>query len=180
MNKTPLASEFEVLEIEEIKPYPSCLLSPVHRRLIGPSREYLDMSVWNRLDLQAQARNSLATYNHVRVHSAIVGTTPADRGDRLLHQSHRSAAFSWKLTVTVSFHTPVALVSNSPWTTRGRLIGINIRERPWPISAGGEIWHGHGHGAHDRIVPPELVLLRTRESFDARLRRLLVAPSLVR
>jgi GNAT superfamily N-acetyltransferase len=38
------------------------------------------------------------------------------------------------------------------------------------ISHLAEIWHGAWHDAHDRIVPPELVLLRTRESFDARLR----------
>lgn len=51
------------------------------------------------------------------------------------------------------------------------MIGINIRHATLlDISRLAEIWHGAWHDAHDRIVPPELVLVRTRESFDARLR----------
>lgn len=51
------------------------------------------------------------------------------------------------------------------------MIGINIRDATLAdISQLAEIWHGAWHDAHDRIVPPALVLLRTRESFDARLR----------
>jgi GNAT superfamily N-acetyltransferase len=51
------------------------------------------------------------------------------------------------------------------------LISINIRDATIAdISRLAEIWHGAWHDAHDRIVPPELVLLRTRESFDSGLR----------
>src|SRR5450759_845784 len=76
-------ANLRVLEIKEIKSVPFVPCShPFVERLIGTvRREYLDhVLFWNRVDLQRKLARFARYYNHVRVHSALSGTTPADRG----------------------------------------------------------------------------------------------------
>ena len=48
---------------------------------------------------------------------------------------------------------------------------INIRDAVLSdLGRLSEIWYEAWHDAHDRIVPPDLVTLRTRASFETRLR----------
>jgi hypothetical protein len=100
-----------VLEIEEIKTVPFVPCShPFIERLIGTlRREHLDhVLFWNRLDLQRKLGQFARYYNHVRVHSALSGTTPADRGDRASPRVTDLLRFSWQAYCHGLFHTPVA------------------------------------------------------------------------
>jgi putative transposase len=100
-----------VLEIDEIKTLPFVPCShPFVERLIGTiRREYLDHALfWNRLDLQRKLGQFASYYNDVRVHSALSGTTPADRGGRPSPRVADLRQFSWQAYCHGLFHTPIA------------------------------------------------------------------------
>jgi putative transposase len=84
--------------------------TPEAGQLCAPiRREYLDhVLFWNRLDLQRKIGQFAHYYNHVRVHSALSETTPADRGDRASPQVTDLLRFSWQAYCHGLFHTPVA------------------------------------------------------------------------
>jgi putative transposase len=104
-------ANLRLLEIEEIKTVPFVPCShPFIERLIGTiRREYLDhVLFWNRLDLQRKLARFARYYNHVRVHSALSGMTPADRGNRASPRVADLLRFSWQAHCHGLFHTPVA------------------------------------------------------------------------
>ena len=104
-------ANLRVLEIDEIKTLAFMPCShPFVERLIGTiRREYLDhVLFWNRLDLQRKLGQFARYYNHVRVHSALSGTTPADRGDRASPRVTDLLRFSWQAHCHGLFHTPSA------------------------------------------------------------------------
>src|SRR5450759_1581557 len=104
-------ANLRVLEIDEIKTVPFVPCShPFIERLIGTiRREYLDhVLFWNRVDLQRKLARFARYYNHVRVHRALSGTTPADRGGRASPRIALLRQFSWQAHCHGLFHTPVA------------------------------------------------------------------------
>jgi putative transposase len=104
-------ANLRVLEIEEIKTVPFVPCShPFIERLIGTiRREYLDhVLFWNRLDLRRKLGQFASYYNDVRVHSALSGTTPADRGGRASPRVADLRQFSWQAHCHGLFHTPIA------------------------------------------------------------------------
>jgi transposase InsO family protein len=104
-------ANLRVLEIDEIKTVPFVPCShPFVERLIGTlRREYLDhVLFWTRLDLQRKLGRFARYYNHVRVHSALSGTTPADRGGRASPRVADLRQFSWQAHCHGLFHTPIA------------------------------------------------------------------------
>jgi putative transposase len=104
-------ANLRVLEIEEIKTVPFVPCShPFIERLIGTiRREYLDhVLFWNRLDLQRKLGQFAHYYDQLRVHSALAGKTPAERGGRPSSQTADLRLFSWQADCHGLFHTPVA------------------------------------------------------------------------
>jgi transposase InsO family protein len=104
-------ANLRVLEIEEIKtvPFVPCSHPFIERLIDTIRREYLDhVLFWNRLDLQRKLARFARYYNHVRVHSALSGTTPAERGGRPSSQTANLRQFSWQAYCHGLFHTPVA------------------------------------------------------------------------
>jgi Integrase core domain len=88
-----------VLEIEEIRAVPFVPGShPFIERLIGPiRREYLDHDMfWNQADPRRKLGEFASYYNDVRVHSAVSGTTPADRGCPPSTRTAGLQQFSWQ------------------------------------------------------------------------------------
>jgi hypothetical protein len=83
---------------------------PFIERLIGTiRREYLDhVLFWNRLDLQRKFGQFARYYNHVRVHSALEGKTPAEQLGVTSPPVADLQHFSWQTHCHGLFHTPIA------------------------------------------------------------------------
>jgi putative transposase len=97
--------------LKKLRPYRSCpALTPFIERLIGTiRREYLDpVLFWNRLDLQRKLGQFARYYDQLRVHSALAGKTPAERGGRPSPQTADLRQFSWQAHCHGLFHTPLA------------------------------------------------------------------------
>jgi transposase InsO family protein len=112
-------ANLRVLEIEEIKTVPFVPCShPFIERLIGTiRREYLDhVLFWNRLDLQRKLGQFASYYNDVRVHSALARKTPSEQRGHTSPPVADLRHFSWQAHCHGLFHTPIALISNSPST----------------------------------------------------------------
>jgi putative transposase len=104
-------ANLRVLEIDEIKTVPFVPCShPFVERLIGTiRREYLDQVLfWSRVDLQRKLNQFARYYNHVRVHRALLGTTPADRSGCPSPRIAELRQFSWQAHCHGLFHTPIA------------------------------------------------------------------------
>src|SRR5450759_3944561 len=104
-------ANLRVLEIDEIKtvPFVPCSHAFVERLIGTIRREYLDhLLLWSRLDLQRKLARFARYSNHVRVHSALSGTTPADRGDPASPRVADLRQFSWQAQCHGLFHTPLA------------------------------------------------------------------------
>jgi len=78
--------------------------------LIGTiRREYLDhILFWNRLDLQRKLGQFARYYDQLRVHSALAGKTPPERGGRPSSQTADLRQFSRQAECHGLFHTTIA------------------------------------------------------------------------
>jgi putative transposase len=100
-----------VLEIDEIKtvPFVPCSHAFVERLIGTIRREYLDhVLFWSRLDLQRKLGQFAHYYDQLRVHSALAGKTPAERGGRPSSQTADLRLFSWQADCHGLFHTAIA------------------------------------------------------------------------
>ena len=104
-------ANLRILDIEELKSTPFVPRShPFIERLIGTvRREYLDqVFVWNGLDLQRKLERFAVYYNQRRVHAALGGRTPAERGGASGSRRADLRHFVWRSDCTGLFHTPIA------------------------------------------------------------------------
>jgi transposase InsO family protein len=104
-------AHLRVLAIDEIKtvPFVPCSHSFIERLIGTIRREYLDhVLFWSRVELQRKLNQFARYYDHVRVHSALAGTTPADRSGCPSPRIAELRQFSWQAHCHGLFHTPIA------------------------------------------------------------------------
>jgi putative transposase len=104
-------ANLRILEIEELKSVPFVPRShPFIERLIGTvRREYLDqVFFWSGLDLLRKLERFAAYYNQRRVHAALGGRTPWERGGVSVSRGADLRHFVWRYDCTGLFHTPIA------------------------------------------------------------------------
>ena len=104
-------ANLRVLEIEEVKSVPYAPVShPFVERLIGTiRREYLDrVFFWNAVDLARKLEAFRNYYNGHRVHRALAGLTPAQRGGAPSPVPATQNHYAWQQHCRGLFQIPIA------------------------------------------------------------------------
>ncbi len=104
-------ANLRILDIEEIKTVPYAPLShPFVERLIGSIRsEFLDHTLfWNALDLERKLADLQSYFNVYRVHSSLLGKTPAEVSKGSITRRADLACFRWETHCRGLYQLPMA------------------------------------------------------------------------